>query len=338
MFIAGEFTAAAPPRRPAAPLLMIHLLFTGGTISMQRDTAAGGNIPTHAGDALVELTPGLEQLGPYRIENWAMLPACHLGPERLWDLRQRVSEIVTSGGVEGIVVTHGTDTLEESAYLLDRTLDPRIPVVFTGAMRTSSDTEWDGPRNLLDAATVAADERSRGRGVLVAFNGKIFSGRTAVKTHTTDPDAFDAPHAGPAGRVVEGRVQYESSRATKNSSAQLHLTGLPARVALVPVLVGDDGRLLECARSHYDGVVVVSFGSGNVPPGAVSAIRRWLSDGKPVVLASRCPFGSVAPLYAFEGGGSRLVQMGVLPAGPRAPSQARMELTICLSAGVPYGS
>jgi L-asparaginase len=338
MFTVGELTAAPRPRCPAAPLPMIHLLFTGGTISMQRDAGAGGNIPTHAGDALVELTPGLERLGDYQIENWAMLPACHLGPERLWDLRQRVNEIMSIGGVDGIVVTHGTDTMEESAYLLDRTLDPSVPVVFTGAMRTSSDAGWDGPRNLLDAATVAADERSRGRGVLVVFNGKIFSGRTAVKIHTTELDAFDAPHAGPLGRVAESRVQYEPGGVTKSSSARLRPTGLPARVALVPMIVGDDGQLLDCARSRYDGVVVVAFGSGNVPPGAVSAIRGWLSDGKPVVLASRCPLGTVAPLYAFEGGGSRLVQMGVVPAGPRAPSQARMELTISLSAGVSYGS
>src|SRR3954452_4327478 len=204
---------------------MIHLLFTGGTISMQRDAGAGGNIPTHAGDALVELTPGLEQLGRYQIENWAMLPACHLGPERLWDLRQRVSEVVASGGVEGIVVTHGTDTMEESAYLLDRTLEPSVPVVFTGAMRTSSDAGWDGPRNLLDAASVAADERSKGRGVLVAFNGKIFSGRTAVKAHTTDPDAFAAPHAAPLGRVAEGRVEYQPAGPRQSSSTPLRLNG-----------------------------------------------------------------------------------------------------------------
>jgi L-asparaginase len=323
---------------------MIHLLFTGGTISMQRDPTAGGNIPSHAGDALVGFTPGLSEIGAYRIENWAMVPACHLGPERLWELRERVREVAESGEVQGIVITHGTDTIEETAYLLDRTLDPGVPVVITGAMRTSGDPDWDGPTNLLHAAMVASDPRSRGRGVLVVFQGKIFAGGTAVKVHATDVDAFAAPHAAPLGSVVDSALEYDAQptmeiRPTRlPGRARLQVGGLPARVALIPVVVGDDGRLLDLARSQYDGVVVEAFGSGNVPPGAVPAMRRWLSEGKPVVLATRCHLGVVTPVYAFDGGGSRLVQMGAVPAGPRAPSQARMELTIALSAGVPYGS
>ncbi|MDQ3136704.1 MAG: asparaginase domain-containing protein, partial [Gemmatimonadota bacterium] len=123
---------------------MIHLLFTGGTISMQRDAAAGGNVPAHDGEALVGLAPGLERIAPYRVENWAKLPACHLGPDRLWALRERVREVGEGGQAVGIVVTHGTDTLEETAYLLARTLPATVPVVITGAMRTSSDAGWDG--------------------------------------------------------------------------------------------------------------------------------------------------------------------------------------------------
>ena len=118
---------------------MIHLLFTGGTISMQRDPAAGGNVPTHGGEALVAFAPGLDAIAPYRIENWARLPACHLGPDKLWALRERVGEIARSGEVTGIVVTHGTDTIEETAYLLARTVPAAVPVAITGAMRTSSD-------------------------------------------------------------------------------------------------------------------------------------------------------------------------------------------------------
>jgi L-asparaginase len=324
---------------------VIHLLFTGGTISMHRDRVAGGNVPTHGGEALVGFTHGLDAVGPYRIENWAMLPACHLGPERLWELRERVREIAESGEVRGIVITHGTDTIEESAYLLDRTLDRRVPVAITGAMRTSSDEGWDGPRNLLDAAAVAADDRADHRGVMVVFNGKVFAGRTVVKVHATDLDAFAAPHSAPIGRVERGCVVHEAGRVppgvgrgAAGQTAPLSPPGLSARVALIPMVIGDDGRMLDLVRPEHDGVVIVAFGSGNVPPGAVPAIGRWLEQGKPVVVASRCPLGVVTPLYAFEGGGSRLVAMGVVPAGPRAPSQARMELMIALSAGVAYGS
>jgi L-asparaginase len=317
---------------------MIHLLFTGGTISMQRDPVAGGNVPTHGGEELVRFARGLDAIGPYRIENWAMVPACHLGPDRMWELRGRVQEIAESREVQGIVITHGTDTIEETAYLLDRTLDRRLPVAITGAMRTSSDEGWDGPRNLLDAATVAANSQSAGRGVMVVFNGKVFAGRTAVKVHATDLDAFAAPHAAPIGRVEDGCVEYVGQRGGGAAGQQLRPNGLMARVALIPMVVGDTGEMLDLARPTHDGVVIEAFGSGNVPPGAVPAIRRWIEEGKPAVLASRTPLGVVTPLYAFEGGGSRLVAMGAIPAGPRTPSQARMELMIALSSGAAYGS
>jgi L-asparaginase len=319
---------------------MIHLLFTGGTISMHRDAAAGGNVPTHSGEALVGFSRGLDAVSPYRIENWAMVPACHLGPDRLWALRERVQQVADSGEVRGIVITHGTDTIEETAYLLDRTLNPKVPVAITGAMRTSSDEDWDGPGNLLDAATVAASAASAGRGVMVAFHGKVFAGRTVVKFHATDPDAFAAPYAAPIGRVEDGCVVYEAGAGSGEGGKvrRIDPPALSARVALVPMVVGDDGRMLDLARADHDGVVIMAFGSGNVPPGAVPAIGRWIDNKKPVVIATRCPTGVVTPLYAFEGGGSRLATMGAIPAGPRSPSQARMELMIALSAGVAYGS
>jgi L-asparaginase len=318
---------------------MIHLLFTGGTISMQRDEAAGGNVPTHGGEALVGLSPGLDAFGAYRIENWAMVPACHLGPERLWALRERVRQVAESGEVDGIVITHGTDTIEETAYLLDRTLAPTVPVAITGAMRTSSDGDWDGPGNLLAAAAVAASPASAGRGVMVVFHGKVFAGRSVVKFHATDPDAFAAPYAAPIGRVESGSVVYEAGPGGRRAPGQRPTpSALSARVALVPMTVGDTGSMLDLARGEHDGVVVIAFGSGNLPPGAVPAIGRWIEEKKPVVIASRCPLGTVTPLYGFEGGGSRLVAMGAIPAGPRSPSQARMELMIALSAGASYGS
>jgi L-asparaginase len=314
---------------------MIHLLFTGGTISMHRDAAAGGNVPAHGGEALVGFAPDLSRVGPYRIEDWARLPACHFGPDRLWALRERVRAVAESGEVAGIVVTHGTDILEETAYLLARTLDPRVPVAVTGAMRTSSDAGWDGPRNLVDAARVASAPVSAGRGAMVVFHGRVYAGASAAKTHTSDPDAFSAPHAGPIGRMDASEVVYDRAPAPGPRLAPRHLG---ARVALVPMVVGDDGGMLDAARAAHDGVVIEAFGSGNVPPGAVPAIGRWLAEGKPVILASRCLYGQVQPTYAFDGGGARTTAMGAIPAGPRTPSQARMELTIALSAGAPYGA
>ena len=161
-----------------------------------------------------------------------------------------------------------------------------------------------------------------------------------MKTHATDLDAFSAPYSVPAGRVADGCVVYAGLRGSgaAGKSAPLEPPNLSAQVALVPMIVGDNGGILDLARPTHDGVVVAAFGSGNVPPGAVPAIRRWIEEGKPVVLATRCPSGTVSPVYAFEGGGAGLVAMGAIPAGPRALSQARMELMIAMSAGAAYGS
>jgi len=326
---------------------MIHLLFTGGTISMTRDERAGGNVPTHGGATLVGTAPGLAEVAPYRIDDWGRYPACHMGPAKLWELRNRVRAVASGEMGEppsGIVITHGTDTIEETAYLLARTLDPEVPVAITGAMRTSSEEGWDGPGNLIDAARVAADPASRGRGTMVVFAGKVFAGCQVTKVEATGLDAFGAPHGEPIGKVEDGRVRWDDRAAPRHALAlppgarpQVNPPGLTARVAQIPVVVGDMGELLDLARKSHDGVVVEAFGSGNVPPGAVPAVRRWLAEGKPVVLATRCPRGEVTPVYAFPGGGATLVRDGVIPAGPRTPSQARMELLICLSAGVAYG-
>lgn len=331
---------------------MIHLLFTGGTISMQRDERAGGNVPVHGGDALVGMAPELRAVSPFRIDDWGRYPACHMGPEKLWELRNHVQAVQAGEHGErprGIVITHGTDTIEETAYLLARTLDPAIPVVITGAMRTADQRDWDGPRNLTDSARVAVDPSSCGRGTMVVFAGKIFDGREVAKVEATDLVAFDAPHGAGLGRVEQGIVEFRtgSPRGAAESPDRLiaqsphrpiaQPPSLSARVALIPMVIGDRGELLDLARPTHDGVVIAAFGSGNLPPGAVPAIHRWLDEGKPVVLGTRCPRGAVTPVYAFPGGGATLVREGVIPAGARTLAQARMELVIAISAGVRYG-
>jgi L-asparaginase len=315
---------------------MIHLVFTGGTISMQRDERLGGNIPAHGGETLVSLAPELPTVAPFRVDDWGKYPASHMGYAKLWELRNHIADLIRADSSDGVVVTHGTDTIEETAYILARTLDPATPVVVTGAMLTAGEPAWDGPANLTNSARVAAARESRGRGAMVVFGGKIFAGHQATKVHATALDAFAAPHAGPIGTVSAAGVAYSTPPAPR--PRPLNPTGLPARVALIPVVTEDQGEMLDLARPGHDGVVIMAFGSGNLPPGALPAIRRWIVEGKPVVLASRCLYGEVTPMYAFPGGGATVVREGAIPAGPRTASQARMELTICLSAGVPYGS
>ena len=318
---------------------------------MRRDAAAGGNVPALGGEALVAMAPELAELGPIRIDDWGRYPACHMGPAKLWELRNHIGQVIADPAVNGVVVTHGTDTLEETAYLLARTLPREKPICLTGAMRTSSDSEWDGPRNLSDAVRVARDAASRGRGTLVVFAGRILPGLGAAKVEATALEAFEAVHLGADGRAG-GQAGSESKadrahrahraveyfRPPSSPASPLNPASLSARVALVPMVIGDDGAMLDLARPHHDGVVIEAFGSGNLPPGALPAIERWIAEGKPVILASRCARGEVTPVYAFEGGGATVVRRGAIPAGPRTPSQARMELLICLSAGVRYGA
>ena len=301
---------------------------------MQRSSAAGGNIPALDAEQLVSAI-GLEDRSALRVEDWERLPGVHRGPVELWALRNRVAELVSAGdGLRGVVITHGTDTLEETAYLLARTLPPAVPVVLTGAMRTMSDPGWDGPGNLRAAIAVAGAAESRNRGTMVVFAGRILDGRFVTKLNTFALDAFGSPH-GPELGTVASQLRYAAGSLPHRV---LEPRDLAPKVALVPLILGDDGALIESARARFDGLVIEGFGRGNIPPGALPALARWSEEGKPVVLASRCVAGLVGGEYAFSGGGGELLRMGVLPAGPRTPALARMELVLALSAGVPYGA
>ena len=244
---------------------------------------------------------------------------------------------MAAGTAKGIVVTHGTDTLEETAYLLARTLRPAVPVVVTGAMRTSEEEEWDGRRNLVDSARVAGAPESGGRGTMVVLHGTVLSGLEAVKTDAGEVDTFRAPRAAPLGVVAGGVVRYAIGGRPAAPLPRFP-DALDARIALVTAVVGDRGTLVDAARESHDGLVLVAFGRGNMPPALAAAAQRWLDAGKPVVLATRCFTGEVLPIYAFEGGGARLLQAGAIAAGPRAPSQAWMELVASHSAGLPFGA
>lgn len=304
---------------------------------MRQSATAGGAVPALDGAALVALAPELAGVGPVTVEDWGRYPASHMGLDRLWALRNRVAEVIASGTVRGVVVTHGTDTLEETAYLLARTLDPAVPVVVTGAMRTSEAPEWDGRRNLVDSAHVAGAPESRGRGAMVVLHGTILSGLQAVKTDAGAIDTFRAPRSAPLGTVAGSKVTFAAG-ARGAAPLPAWPDALTARIAMVAAVVGDNGALADAAREGHDGLVLVAFGQGNMPPALAAAAQRWLDAGKPVVLATRCATGEVLPTYAFEGGGARLLQAGAIAAGRRAPSHAWMELVISHSAGLLFGA
>src|SRR5437773_123526 len=233
---------------------MIVLVFTGGTISMRHDAAARGAIPALAGRDILDLIPQLKDLGDLEVDDFGAYPGPHMTADRVWELRNRIAAHLDRTDVEGVVVTHGTDSLEESAYLTARSLASEKPIVFTGAMRTSSDLGWDGPANLGASVRVAASEESRGFGVLVVMGDRIFAGLDVTKAHTSMLDAFESPGLGPLGVVGDGRVIFR--RAIPSPCDTLDPPSLGVPVDIVFAYAGADSRLLDAARASGPGVVI----------------------------------------------------------------------------------
>lgn len=299
---------------------------------MRHDPVAGGAVPALAGRDILELVPQLNDIAELEIDDFGAFPGPHMTTDRMWDLRNRIAGHVRRPEVEGVVVTHGTDSLEESAYLVARSLASEKPIVFTGAMRTASALGWDGPANLGAAVRVAASDEARGFGVLVVMSDRVYAGLDVTKAHTHMLDAFESPGLGPLGVVDDGRVVFR--RAIPSACDIVEVSQLGGPVDIVYAYAGADSRLLDAARSEGRGVVVAAMGRGNVPPAMVPGIERWLAEGKPVVVASRALRGRVGHTYGYHGGGRRLHDLGAIFAGSRRPQQARIDLMLALGAGV----
>ena len=310
---------------------MIPILFTGGTISMRQDSSVGGAIPALSGRDILAATRGIEDVADFEVEEWGAYPGPHMTVERMWALRNRIAEHLARPEVNGVVVTHGTDTLEESAYLSARTIAADKPIVFTGAMRTAGELGWDGPSNLIDAVRVAASAESRSYGVMVTISGRVFAGLDVTKAHTYLLDAFESPGLGPVGVIDDGEVVF---RRALPPAPPLLVPPAPALpIDIISAFPGADARLLDASRQDALGIVVAALGRGNVPPGMVPGIERWIGAGKPVVVASRALRGRVGRTYGYPGGGRRLHDLGAIFAGSRRPQQARIELSLALGEG-----
>jgi L-asparaginase len=312
---------------------VIAIVFTGGTISMKIDPTAGGAVPTLTGSKLLDLAPGIQAIAPIEVHEWATMPGAHLTVDQMWSLRGYLADLVARPDIDGVVVTQGTDTIEETSYLTHRSLVTPKPIIFTGAMRTSEDLGWDGPSNLTDSVRVAASRDARNQGTLVVFNNRIYTASDVTKVHTHMLDAFDSPGLGPLGVLDERRVLFR--RTLPGCEREALVPPKPATpVDIVYAYAGADGRLLDALRAEGRGVVVAALGRGNTPLLMYEAIKRWLADGKPVVIASRAARGRVGPTYGFPGGGRSLADAGAIFAGARRPAQARIDLMLALGAGL----
>lgn len=306
----------------------ILFVFTGGTIAMKVDPEAGGAVPALSGREILAFDPSLAQVADIEALDFARIPGPHWTPAKMWELSELLRESLRRADITGAVVTHGTDTLEETAYLVDLRHASDKPVVFVGAMRNTSELSYDGPANLHAAARVAAAPASRKLGVLVVLNQMIHAAASATKTDTEQMETFQSPGFGPLGVVEPDLVIYYRSLLGR---VTIDTPSIESRVDLFKMYAGADGRFIDAAReSGARGLVVEGTGRGNVPPAAVSAIQRALDAGLPVVLASRCETGRVLDTYGYEGSGRDLRRRGVIFAGTLSGQKARIRLMLAL--------
>ncbi len=307
----------------------VHVLFTGGTISMRVDPGTGAAVPAMSGEEIVARVHGLRKEARLTLEDYARLPGPHVTPHWMWRLRDRVAEVLADTAVDAVVLTHGTDTLEETAFLLDLTLDSEKPVVFCGAMRTVSDPGWDGPANLMTAVRTAVHPDARARGVLVAVGEQVHAAAEATKWHTQSLGTFRSAR-GPLAVLDHGQVVFQ--RPAFRAPA-LKASRLVSEVDLHTMAVGTDDALLRASLARgARGLVVAATGAGNVPPACLPGLRAALAASVPVVLVSRCAEGRVAPLYGYEGGGQMLRDLGVIFGQDLPGPKARIKLMVALGA------
>ena len=242
-----------------------------------------------SGEEIIAQVPGLNDLAEFELINFDRLPGPHWIPQRMLELARAVEQTLRDDNIVGVVVTHGTDTLEETAYFLDLLLGASKPVVFIGAMRTSSELSWDGPENLAAAVRVAIDPAARSLGVVVAMNSQIISAAEVTKTHTESTDTFQSRDFGPLGfvdkdRVIVMRHPFEREHIATDT--------IEPRVDIIKMFAGADGRFIDFAVCEgARALVIEGLGRGNVTIPAMAAIERAIQAGVPVVITSRCPGG-----------------------------------------------
>ena len=306
----------------------IAVFALGGTIATQPGRSAG-LIPTLTGEDLVATVPELATLAALQVTTFRQVPGPDLGFADLEALAAAI-ESAASNGADGIVVTQGTDTIEETAFVLDRIVASDIPVVVTGAMRSPVAPGADGPANLLAAVRVAASPAARGLGTLVVLDDEILAARFVTKAHTSKPSAFRSSPSGPMGFVVEQRVRIV---AHVNRTPAIVLSAAPQRhrVALVTMGLDDDGTLIELAASQgYAGIVIEGYGGGHVSSAAAQVVGR-VTPNIPVVIASRTGAGEVlSNTYGAPGSEIDLAARGAIRAGWLDGIKARILLTLLL--------
>lgn len=308
------------------------LVATGGTIVSRIDPATGLAAPAMSGAALLQTLAPWGDAGEVEVHDVARVASPQIGPQHWVALHDAVRALLDRPDIAGVVVTHGTSTLEETAWFLDLVLDCDKPVVLTGAQRNASEPDFDGPRNLMDALRVCRAPQARGAGVLVVFNGHVNAAREVTKTHTVDVETFQSNEWGYLGSIVRDRVTWHR-RPSRRLYLPLRASSLP-QVDIVAMYAGASGALVRAAaQAGAQGLVVQAVASGHVNAPMFEAIAEVRSSGMPVVVSTRIPRGGTRAGYDFAGSSQRLVDIGAVLAGDLSPWKARILLMLAIQAG-----
>jgi L-asparaginase len=310
----------------------VAVVFTGGTISMRHDPVAGGNVPALSGAEILARVPGLDDVADVVAIDRGRTPASHFTFPALFELWSSIREALADPDVDGAVVVQGTDTIEETAFFFDLLHDGDAPIVVTGAMRTASSPDYDGPANLRRAVAAAASPSLRGAGCVVVLAGTIEPADDVTKTHASSFETFQSLNAGPIGRVDGGGVIVERPRGPRRHVATNRAA---ERVHLVTATVAMDGTPIDALRgAGADGFVIAATGAGNTSAELLAAAERAIADGLPVALTTRSPSGAASADYAFPGGGATWVRAGAILAGHLGGPKARVALALGIGAGL----
>lgn len=310
----------------------IMLIFTGGTISMEKHAQTKKTVVTDNHNTLIESIRSELGYIDIRAHSFATKPSPSVLPTDMFELARLTESYLANDEIHGIVITHGTDTMEETSYFLDLYLKSKKPVVFTGSMRNFSELGYDGLSNLVSSILVAASDLSNNRGVLVVMNDVINSALEVTKSHTLALDTFKSLEFGPIGIIDQDNVLYY--RRTPPRPHYDQPLALETSVEIVKCYSGSNSLLLNLLIDHgVKGLVIEALGRGNVPPQMVTGIARAIHQNIPVVLTSRCPEGRVLDTYDYSGGGAHLKRLGVIFVKNLNSQKARLKLMFALSVG-----
>ncbi|MCF7791541.1 MAG: asparaginase [Victivallales bacterium] len=313
----------------------IALVTTGGTIAQRVDSEVGGAVPALTGEEILKTVPKLKEYADFTVVPVVNIDSRDMNFQIYCKLAHKLKKLSRDGGIDAIVILHGTDTMEETAFFLNQVIKAEKPIAITGAMRSASERDADGPRNLIDTVRVLLTPYALNGNIMVVMNGNIINGLAVTKVDSSNIDAFNGGKHGVLGIIDEFHVTWY------NKPININTFKIPQRFPKVDIVLaypGASGNLIKASvRDGAKGIVIVGYGAGNVSKQLFRTIRSVLKNKKDFIflISTRSPEGNILPVYAGEGGAVDLEKLGVVLGGSLNPTKSRILLMLCLCSSYP---